>query len=308
MRLNGVFSKLRLIFAVAAGVIFFSGLKAAGTTTGTVLLVNIEARETALGGIFSPFYARPGAATINPACLQGIKNSYIMFSHYNSVFSSHYEQIEYAQPMGVSSAAAVCLMYSANDQLFRTDSTGQPVERIDNYDAVIGVSYSIAINEEYNAGIALKLVSEKLYNSANWGGAFNIGVLYRNFDNRYTIGADIENIGLSTAYFKDKSMYPMMFRAGCGADIYRYEEEYKISLFIEERIFMIDDDGTETSFGMEAAYKKFFTFRYGYILGRTEGRVAVGAGVRVSDMFIDYTYQPYFVSDNAHRVTIKYMF
>ena len=300
---------LSIIFFAAVMVLFAAPLlTAAGTTTGAFLLVNIQARETSLGGIFSPYYAKPSAATVNPACLQGIVNNYIMFTHYSSVFLSHYEQVEYAQPLDVSSAAAVCFMYSSNDELFRTDSTGQPVERIDNYDAVIGVTYSRALNEEYNVGASLKLVSEKLYNSANWGAAINLGVLYRNYDNRYTIGADIENLGLSTAYFKDKSMYPIVFRAGYGMDVYRFEEEYKISLFIEERIYLIEDDGTETSFGMEASYKKFFVFRYGYIFGKTEGRVAVGAGVRVSDLYLDYAYQPYFVSDNAHRITIKYVF
>ena len=308
MRSNGIFFKIRLILGTAICTVFFSSLQAAGTVTGAFLLENIQARETALGGIFSPFYARPGSDTVNPACLQGIKNKHIMFSHYNSVFSSHYEQIEYAQPLGVSAAASAYFMYSSNDQLYRTDSTGQPVEFIDNYDALLGVSYSMALNNEYNIGINLKLVSEKIYNSAQWGGVVNLGVLYRNFDNKYTLGADIENLGLSTAYFKDKSLYPVLFRAGYGMEIYRYEEEYKASIFVEERVFLVEADGVETSLGMEASYKKFFIFRYGYILGKIEGRVAVGAGVRISDLNIDYCYQPYFVSDNAHMVTIRYVF
>ena len=308
MRLIGLLFKVRLILIFVVSLILLPKLNAAGATTGSFLLVNIDARETALGGIFSPYYARPGAASVNPACLQGIKNKYIAFSHYSSVFSSHYEQIEYAQPLNVSSAAAVSFMYSTIDDLSRTDSTGEVLERIDNYDAVLGLSYSFVINEQFNAGINLKFVTEKIYNTVNMGGTINLGLLYRNFDSRYTIGADIENLGLSTSYFKDKSLYPMLCRAGCGMEVYRFEEKYKISLFMEERIFLLEQDNTETSIGLEAAYEKFFTFRYGYTLGKTDGRVAVGAGVRLSDMFIDYAYQPYFISDNAHRITIKYMF
>jgi hypothetical protein len=308
MRSSRIFFTARLFLTVL--LLFFVPvfLHAAGTTTGAFLLVDIQARETALGGIFSPFYAKPEAASVNPACLQGIKNKYIMFSHYSSVFSTHYEQIEYAQPMDISGAAAVQIMFSSNDELYRTDSTGLPVEKIDNYDAVVGLSYSRALNEEYNIGAALKLVSEKLYDNAVWGGVLNLGVLYRNYYNRYTVGADLENLGISTAYFKDKSLYPILFRAGYGMDVYRYEEEYKISIFVEERIYLVEDDGSETSFGMEASYKKFFVFRYGYIFGKKEGRVAVGAGVRIGDLYIDYAYQPYFISDNAHRVTVKYVF
>ncbi len=308
MRPDAIFVRFRLLLILAACECSFQGLNAAGTTTGAFLLVNIQARETSLGGIYSPYYARAGAASVNPACLQGIISKYIMFSHYSSAFSEHYEQIEYAQPIDVSSAASVCLMYASDDDLYRTDATGQPVEKIDNYDAVIGASYSRALTEEFNAGINLKLVSEKIYNSAEWGGAVNLGVLYRNFGNHYTLGADLENVGLSTAYFQDKSLYPMLLRAGYGMDIYKYEEEYKVSAFVEERLYLVEDDGSETAFGMEVSYKKFFVFRYGYIFGKTEGRVAVGAGVRLADMYIDYCYQPFFVSDNAHRITLKYAF
>ncbi len=283
-------------------------ISAAGNTAGSFLLVNIQARETSLGGIYAPYYARPGASTMNPATLQGIKNSYVIFSHYASVFNTHYEQVQYALPLDVSSCAGAYLMYSANDTLFRTNEFGEPVERIENYDAIIGGTYSRALNEEYNIGANLKVVAEKLYNSTNFGAVITAGMLYRNYESRYTIGADIENLGIGTSFFKEKTLYPIVFRAGYGTEVYKYEEEYKISLYIEERVFLNEDEGTETSFGMEAIYKKFFVFRYGYIFGRNEGRVATGAGIKLNDFFVDYAYQPYFVSDNAHRVTIKYMF
>jgi hypothetical protein len=286
----------------------FRGVYGAGLVTGDFLLVNIQARETALGGIFSPYYARSGAAMINPACMQGIKNNFLMFSHYTSVFSSHYEQIEYAQPIDLSSTVSAAFLYSANDELYRTDAQGNPVEKIDNYDSIIGMAYARALNDEYNVGVNLKLISSKVANNADWGAAMNLGLLYRNYENRYTLGADIENVGISTAYFKDKSLYPMLLRAGYGADLYRLEDEYKITLYVEERLYLVEDDGTETSFGLEAAYRKFFVFRYGYIVGKSEGKAAVGAGVRLSDLYIDYAYQPYFISDNAHRVTIRYAF
>jgi len=294
-----------LFFAV----IFIPGRACgAGTVTGDFLLVDIQAREVSLGGIYSPFYARPGASTMNPACLQGIKNNYLVFSHYTSVFSSHYEQVQYAQPVSLSSCAGVYMMYSSNDTLYRTDSEGEPVEKIDNYDFIAGGTYSMAINEEYNAGVNLKLVGSKLYNDMNIGGVCNLGVLYRNYNKRYTLGADVENLGIGTAYFREKAVYPVLFRGGYGTEVYRYEEEYKISVFVEERIFLDATEGTETSFGMEASYLKFLTFRYGYIFGRDDGRVATGIGIKVRDLFIDYAYQPFFVSDNAHRITLKYMF
>jgi hypothetical protein len=283
-------------------------ISGAGSVAGDFLLVDIQARETALGAIYTPFYARPGASTENPACLQGIKGNFLMFSHYTSVFSTHYEQVQYDMPVDVSSCAGGYVMYSADDSLYRTNDMGEPVEKIDNYNYVIGGTYTRALNEEYNLGLNIKLAGSKLYNDYSIGIVCDLGLLYRNYENRYVIGAAVDNIGIGTSFFTEKLMYPIVCRAGYGTEVYRYEDEYRISLFVEERMYVNDDQSTETAFGMEASYKKFFTFRYGYIFGKTEGRVATGAGIKINDLYIDYAYQPFFDADNAHRFTVKYVF
>lgn len=308
---TGKFSIKNIITLAALSGVFFlfcPESRAAGTVTGDFLLVDIPAREVALGSIYAPFYARPDASPVNPATLQGINTNYLIFSHYTSVFSYHYEQGEYYHPLDVSSCAGVFFMYSANDDLYRTDDNGVPVEKIDNYDSYLGVVYSRAINEEYNVGANLRLVSSKVYNNATWGVSGNLGVLYRNYVNKYTLGLDVENIGISTDYFLDRSLYPMIVRGGYGTEVFHYEDEYKISVYVEERYYINELDSSQTSIGMEAYYKKFFVFRYGYIFGQDAGEVAVGAGVRISDLYIDYAFVPYFISDNAHRITIKYVF
>ncbi|MCE5300854.1 MAG: PorV/PorQ family protein [Spirochaetia bacterium] len=302
-----------LHFALASGaaaVLFFlcGNVFAAGTVTGDFLLVNVSARETALGEIYAPFYAKPSAAIINPATMQGIKQKYIFFSHFNSVFNSRFEQVEYAMPVGVSACAGAYFMFSTNDSLYRTDEFGAQVEKIDNYKSFFGAGYSIAFSDEFNFGLSLKVISSKVISEAEWGAAVNAGMLYRNYERKYTLGVDIENLGLSTAFFEDKSLYPIVLRGGYGMEIYRYENEYRITLYIEEKFYVNESQGAETSFGMEAVYKKFFTFRYGYIFGRSEGRVSAGIGVRLNDLHIDYAYQPFFISDNAHKFTVKYIF
>ena len=294
--------------ALLATLAFCAFARAAGTVTGDFLLVDVPAREVSLGSIYAPFYGRPEASLVNPATLQGINSNYLVFSHYMSVFSYHYEQAEYFHPVDVSSCAGVYFLYSGNDALYRTDDNGVPVEKIDNYDAYLGAVYSRALNEEYNVGATLKLVSSKVYDNASWGAALNLGVLYRNYVNKYTLGLDIENLGISADYFVDKSLYPMILRGGYGTEVFHYEDEYRISVYVEERYYINELDNSQTSFGMEAFYKKFFVFRYGYIIGADQGSVSVGAGVKINDLYIDYAYVPYFISDNAHRFTVKYVF
>ncbi|MGD0566606.1 MAG: hypothetical protein ABSA34_04655, partial [Candidatus Goldiibacteriota bacterium] len=157
-------------------------------------------------------------------------------------------------------------------------------------------------------GAGLKLISSKVYDNATWGAALNLGVLYRNYLDQYTLGLDVENIGISTDYFLDKSLYPMLVRGGYGIEVFRFQDEYKISVFIEERYYINELNSSQTSIGMEAFYQKNFVLRYGYIFGADNGSVSVGAGCRISDLYIDYAYVPYFISDNAHRITIKYVF
>jgi hypothetical protein len=281
---------------------------ASGTVTGEFLLTGIQARETALGGIYAANYARPGAATNNPAVLSGIKKTHIMMSHYISVFNTYFEQLIYAVPLNDTSCVQGYFLFSGNNDIYITDKDGNPVKNVDSYDALLGGVYSFELTKEISLGINAKIITGKYFEAVNWGIACNIGFLYRNFDKRYLIGLSAENLGLSTAYFKDQSLYPVVIRAGYGTEVYRYEESYKISLAIEERVYVSEAEGAETTFGLEAEYEKFFVFRYGYVFGMAEGRVALGAGIKFKQFSIDYAYQPYFFSDNAHRFTVEVIF
>jgi hypothetical protein len=279
-----------------------------GTVTGEFLLTSIQARETALGGVYAANYARPGAATVNPAALSGIKKTHIMMSHFISVFNTYYEQLIYSLPLGEKAAAAGYFLFSGNYDIYITDSKGNPVQNVDSYDALLGGIYSFDLTDEISLGINAKIITGKSYASVNWGIAANLGFLYRNFSKRYMVGISAENLGISAAYFKDQSLYPIVIRAGYGTEVYRYEESYKISLNIEERVYVTEREGAETTFGLEAEYEKFFVFRYGYVFGMAEGRVALGAGVKFKQFNIDYAYQPYFFSDNVHRFTVEVVF
>ncbi|HRU39647.1 MAG TPA: PorV/PorQ family protein [Candidatus Goldiibacteriota bacterium] len=276
--------------------------------TGEFMLTAVPAREAALGNIFAANYAKPSAATANPAALAGIKKAHIMLSHFMNVFNTFFEQIIYASPLSEKSWLQGYFMFSGNYDVYITDGEGNPVAQADSYDALLGAAYAFELTKDISLGLNARVVTGKSYAAANWGLALNAGFLYRNFDRRYMIGLSAENLGISTAYFVDQSMYPVVLRAGYNTEIYRYEESYRISLAVEERLYVNEQEGAETTFGLEAEYERFFVFRYGYIFGKAEGRVALGAGIKFKHINIDYAYQPYFFSDNAHRFTLEFVF
>src|SRR5208283_5644023 len=146
---------------------------AAGETTDTFLLVDIPARETALGGIYTPYYAEPGAADVDPAALAGITSRYAIFSNYISVFGTHYEQIMYIQPQENSSAIGFSFMYDGNNQLAKTDQFGNPVGNIANSDMTAGAMYAKDLTENISAGMSLKLLNSTLYTSETFGACGN---------------------------------------------------------------------------------------------------------------------------------------
>ncbi|MBN2754228.1 MAG: PorV/PorQ family protein [Candidatus Goldbacteria bacterium] len=293
---------LFLMFFICTAPVFSSG-----TTAGDFLLVDISAREAGLGGIYAPSFARPSASNANPAVLQGIQEKSAVFSHFTSVFGTNYEQFIYAQPIGIKDSISVSLMYDTNPELYRTNEEGYEVERIENYDITGACSYAREMMKDLNAGINVKFAFSKIHRSGNFGAVLNAGVLHKNFEQKYLIGASLENIGINSSYTKEKAMFPMLFRGGYGIYVYRNEGDV-IQILAEERIFLVENEGAETSLGLEVTYRDFFTGRIGYVFGRQEGRVAIGAGVVYGQASIDYAYQPYFVADNAHRFTITFKF
>ncbi|HDQ26912.1 MAG TPA: PorV/PorQ family protein [bacterium] len=297
-----------LLTAVLFRIVCAGGLSASGTTSAAFLLVNVPAREASLGGIYAVNYARPAAATANPAVLCGIKSSHLTLSHYVSVFNTNYEQFIFAAPLSEKSAWQAAFLYSGNSDLYRTDDMGYPVEYIDNYDIYAGGAYAFEFSRELNLGIGAKLLFLRAYTNTDIGAVLNLGALYRNFDLRYMIGLSVENLGAGIAAFTDGIFYPLIIRAGYGTELYRHPEDYRISLFIEERVYLNENEGAETTFALEAEYRRFFVFRYGYVFGMDEGRVALGAGVKFRQINIDYAYQPFFLSDNAHRFSVEIIF
>lgn len=279
-----------------------------GTVTGEFLLVNINAREAALGGAYSANFARPGAAFVNPAALLGINYSHIFLAHYENVFGTKYDSVLFARPLNDNSAFAAMFSFSSNDTLYRTDEEGYPVEKIENYDAWTGGAYSWRITEDIHAGAAVKITASRVLGRPEWGAAVSAGGIYINREQKFMVGVCVENIGITTTFFDDGAIYPILVRAGYSTEVYRYLEEYRIFFFIEERISINENEGARTSFGLETVYRNFIVFRYSYVFGVDQEKVALGLGVKFSGFNIDYAYQPYFVSDNAHRFTLEIYF
>ncbi len=278
------------------------------TTTGQFLLVSIMARETSLGNIYAANYGKPGASIINPAALSGTMKSHLLFSHFVSVFNTYYEHLLFTFPLNDKLNLGFNFLFSTNSDLYRTDENGYPVEHIENYDTLLGSIFSFDISSDISAGINTKLIASKFNRSAVYGITFNLGCIYRNTEKNYILGVSFENLGISTAYFKEQSVYPLVARVGYTSEIFQYLDIYRIYILIEERIFLNENEGSETSFGLEVEHQNFFVFRYGYIFGKEEGRLALGAGITFQQLKIDYSYQPFFLSDNVHMFTIEMIF
>ncbi len=298
---------LFFLSAMISLAVFAGTIKGAGTTSGDFLLADVSAREASLGGIYSPGFARATGSTANPACLYGIEAPQLFFSHFTSVFSTNFEQIVYASSADKNEWFSLFGMYSGNSDLYRTDDQGVPVEFIENYDVVFGGAFARGITSDMAAGINVKLTAGRIYKSSIYGAAANIGVLHRNFENRYVLGASLENIGMTSEYKKEKSLFPVLFRAGYGIHVLRNESD-RVTFYIEEKIFIVEYEGSETAVGLEAVYNDFFSGRIGYIFGREEGRVTIGAGAVYGNVRVDYCYQPFFTADNAHRITLGLRF
>jgi hypothetical protein len=298
---------LKVLFFISSIACISGAVFAAGTTAGDFLLVDVNARETGMGGIYAPFYGRPSAAIANPGCLQGVEEKQFIFSHFTSVFGTNYEQAIYAQPRDKNDSVGVMFMYDADPGLNRTDSTGVDVQSIENYDLVAGLIYSMKLAEDFDAGINLKFVASRIFKTSTYGAVANFGLLHKNFDKKYLIGASLENVGVNASDTRDKTLFPMLFRGGYGLYVYRNGGD-RIALYAEEKVFLIESQGTETSLGTEVTYQDFFSFRAGYVFGKDEGRIAVGAGLIYGQVSVDYAYQPYFVADNVHHFTVTLKF
>ncbi len=167
-----------------------------GTTGAEQLLIPVGARGIATSGAFLSTLSGLEAIYYNPAGLDVVQRSEVMFSYMNYIADINVSYFAAGTSLGDFGSLAISfkvldvgdIPVTTNDFPDGTGSTYSPGF------LTAAITYSKVLTDRISVGTNLKLISETIGNTSATGFAIDAGVQYK-FSPQISMGAAVKNIG-----------------------------------------------------------------------------------------------------------------
>jgi hypothetical protein len=141
--------------------------------------------------------------------------------------------------------------------------------------------------------------------------AFDFGILYHTGFKSLNFGMSIRNFATEIKYKDEEFQLPLLFKIGISIDAFDFIDVDKKmhSLLVAVDASHPRDYPEQVSLGAEYLFMDSFALRGGYTFPTDEQEFSLGVGFKqsISDIkfAIDYSYTPFGIFDNVHRISIN---
>lgn len=289
-----------VILAITGTLIFGAGISGV-----PILNMHSSAVSASLAGVCM---ARGGVGSLwyNPAGTAEMENSASEFTYFNDMAGFTNMFLDTAFVFKGIGALGISLAYSGAGMIDNSVE-GDVVEARD----IAGMAgYSQIINNNIQAGVALKYIESKLGTFAARTFAVDAGMLM-DINDILTAGAAVKNIGPPLKYYTDPT--PLPFTAGIGLSLKAIKSSSHALNLGADAIYAITDKALRLGASAEYVYARIVSLRAGYMYenGSVSG-LGAGAGIKTpmgwGSLEINYAYAPSFIgtnnTENRHLITI----
>src|SRR5208283_4276064 len=170
-----------------------------------------------------------------------------------------------------------------------------------DYSVIIG--YGQDINDNFSAGLTLKINSENIDNFSGSNLAGNLGVMYKVELNNNLIraGLTLSNIGASLKMNNEAFSTPLNLQIGLADQVNLYGNELTVS----GQVVPQTDYDPLCGVGAEYWINNILALRLGYEFG-AYNQPSFGVGLKYADIEFDYAYVAYDELGNTNRVSLVY--
>jgi hypothetical protein len=189
-----------------------------------------------------------------------------------------------------------------------------------------GIGYAKQLSEKFSVGGNIKYTRQSMgtavtgFNSEGNGKveenkvdalAFDFGILYHTGFKSLNFGMNIRNFAAEIKYKDEEFQLPLLFKIGVSINAFDFiDVDKKIhSLLVAVDASHPRDYPEQVSFGAEYLFMDSFAIRGGFTSPTDEQEYSLGVGFKqsISDVkfAIDYSYTPFGIFNNVHRVSIN---
>ena len=296
-----------LMLTISIGIVNAALDSKTGTVSASFLKIGIGARAAGMGEAFGAVADDVTAMYWNPAGVAQIEQTEATFMHSFWLESMSYEYLGLAYPLG-GSAIGVSVSYLGISDIEGRDVNDVRTSNFSANDMAIGVTYGKSLSDVFMLGGSIKSINEKIDTETASSVGIDVGALYKASED-INLGASVQNIGSGLKFISEAGDLPMNVRVG-GA--YKsIDKALTIALDVNKPV----DNKAKANLGLEYWFKESVAVRGGYkyqiggndAIGGLTGLTA-GAGLKVSQMQIDYAFMPFGDLGSAHRVSLLVKF
>jgi len=299
------------LFAVLA--LFFSSAVChaggAGTTAAEFLRQDPMARGFALGGLYLPLGNDVAAAYINPAVLGHMTGHGVGVSAWRGLDgASQYGFAGLVLDAGrVGSFGINYLRYSSgSEDIYDLEGNLTKVVLQEDYAASVG--WGRNIGERLFFGLQAKSVNSRLAENYEANAiTFNTGVMFKSLDDKFTLGAGVENFGGELKYLSEADPLPRALRGEIGYTFGLGRDTVMVAGGVKLTEAEGDLDGGA---GIEYTPGAFpIALRAGMRREAEEMAFSAGLGLRWRSVGLDYGFQPVSrLGETAQRLSLSVNF
>ncbi len=277
-----------------------------GTSGAPFLRYEHNARVVGLGGAFVALADDGDAVYWNPAGLSLQSRPAITFTHCQGFADTREEYLNLVCPFGSKGSLGIDILYATVGEFYLYDDFGLKIDEIDNHEFVLDAAWGRDFFSKISLGGGLKFYQSRLAEVTAWGFALDCGLLLR--DVPYpgvSFGAAIQNIGPGIKYISVADPLPRNLKLGTAYRM-RVGEEHGLKLSAEMERLVLEEEWLYLNTGVEYDHLGRYLCRAGYRLNRAKDKLALGAGLRLHSMRVDYALLPLGHLGLTHRVSFGY--
>ena len=308
------------------------------------LNVSLDARASAFGDAITSLETNSSAMFYNPAAMARLEgfadvtlgstqfiadikyyNAAVAFAPFDGdygIFGLNFVSVDYGEFLGTIRAD--------NEQGFLDVGTFSPTA------ISFGIGYAKALSEKFSIGANVKYVRQSLGTSVvgdvvsdpNTTGfasgtteenkldvvAFDFGVLYKTGFNSLNLGMSVRNFSRELKYKKEGFQLPLIFQIGASfnfADLMDVDKnEHSFLLTVDAN--HPRDFPEQILIGGEYTFMNIISIRAGYSAPNDERNFSAGVGLKKDvgglNLAVDYSYTPFGIFNDVHRISLNFAY
>jgi hypothetical protein len=254
-----------------------------------MLKIDVDARASAMAGMYTTLANDASASYYNPSLLAIAENPSIVATHNKWILdiTHSYAAIQFARG-NHNFALSFNFMQTPGIDIRGNVPTAEPLGTIDAFNLAAGLSYATTLSD-WQVGATLNYLFEKYYLSTAPGWAIDLGVLRKDLLDGVDFGFVVKNMGKMSTLKNEASPLPLMVQTSFSYHIPNFFDD---KLLISPGLQWVSQEKVYFGLGTEFQVVDYLAIRAGVKNGVEELLWSFGLGLNYNSFQLNYAYSP----------------